>query len=163
MSLKAHFQWLHLLLYIYIIGQSGLFTWLLTSLMLCVLTPNDRFFLRNFSWQFYLLSEFMPEICWDEIIEEIIFVFCFNDWPGTRTLALRLPTSYPSLNLYKSKYCCLHLLLLFLFIFILVVFVDFCSLVYHFFVLVFVVILNCTAICKQVCLLHCYGFCSFCL
>ena len=25
-------------------------------------TPNDRF-LRNFSWQFYLLLEFLPEIC----------------------------------------------------------------------------------------------------
>ena len=25
-------------------------------------TPNNRY-LRNFSWQFYLLSEFLPEIC----------------------------------------------------------------------------------------------------
>ena len=29
-------------------------------------------FLRNISWQFYLLSEFLPEIYWEEVIEEII-------------------------------------------------------------------------------------------
>ena len=34
--------------------------------------PNDRF-LRNFSWQFYLLTEFFPQICWEEIAEEILF------------------------------------------------------------------------------------------
>ena len=28
---------------------------------------NDRFLLRNFPWQFYLLSEFLPEVCRDEI------------------------------------------------------------------------------------------------
>ena len=47
-------------------------------------------FLRNFSWQFYLLSEFLPEINREEIAEEILFVFCFDVWPGTRTLAVRL-------------------------------------------------------------------------
>ena len=36
--------------------------------------------LRNFSWQFYLLSEFLPEICRNR----------FDVWPGTRTLAFRL-------------------------------------------------------------------------
>ena len=46
--------------------------------------------LRNFLWQFYLLSELLPEICWEEIIEEISFVFCFDVWPGARTLALHL-------------------------------------------------------------------------
>ena len=50
---------------------------------------NDRF-LRNFSGQFYLLSEFLPENCWEEIDEEILFVFRFDDWHGTRTLAFRL-------------------------------------------------------------------------
>ena len=34
--------------------------------------------------------EFLPEICWEEIAEEIIFVFCFDIWPGARILALRL-------------------------------------------------------------------------
>ena len=44
-------------------------------------------FLRNCSWQFFnLLSEFLPEICWEEITGEILFVFCFDVWPGTRTL-----------------------------------------------------------------------------
>ena len=52
--------------------------------------PNDRFFWRNFSWQFYLLSQFLPEICWEEIAEEILFVFCFDVWPGAGTLASRL-------------------------------------------------------------------------
>ena len=44
-------------------------------------TPNDWFFLRNFSWQFYLLSEFLPEICWEEIAEEIFFDFR-RKWPN---------------------------------------------------------------------------------
>ena len=46
--------------------------------------------LRNFSCQFYLLSEFLPEICWEKITEGILFVFYFDVWPGTRTLALHL-------------------------------------------------------------------------
>ena len=33
--------------------------------------------LRNFSWQFYLLSEFVPEISWEEIVEEILFRILF--------------------------------------------------------------------------------------
>ena len=45
---------------------------------------------ETFSWQFYLLSEFLPEICWEEIAEEILFVFRLDVWPGTRTLAFRL-------------------------------------------------------------------------
>ena len=47
--------------------------------------------LRNFSWQFFnLLSEFLPETCSEEIAEEILFVFRFDIWPGTHTLAFRL-------------------------------------------------------------------------
>ena len=38
----------------------------------------------------YLLSEFLPEICWEEIAEEILFVFRFDVWSGTRTMAFRL-------------------------------------------------------------------------
>ena len=49
-----------------------------------------QIFLRNFSYQFYLLSEFLPEICWAEIAEEILSVFCFDVWTGARTLAFRL-------------------------------------------------------------------------
>ena len=33
-----------------------------------------------------LLSEFLPEICWEEIAEEMLFVF----GSGARTLAFRL-------------------------------------------------------------------------
>ena len=40
--------------------------------------------------QFYLLSEFLPKICWQEITEQILFVFCFDVWSGARTLAFRL-------------------------------------------------------------------------
>ena len=38
----------------------------------------------------------MPEICWEETAEEILFVFRFDVWPGTRTLAFRpnKPTHY---------------------------------------------------------------------
>ena len=52
-------------------------------------TSNDKF-LRNFSWQFYLLSEVLEEICWNGVSEEILFIFCFDIWPGVRTPAWRL-------------------------------------------------------------------------
>ena len=65
-----------------------------TTYVVCVNFIHKWFFeidfLRDYSWQFYLLSEFLTEICWEEIREEIVFVFCFDVWPGVRTLALRL-------------------------------------------------------------------------
>ena len=56
-------------------------------------TPNDRFFWETFHG-IYLLTEFLPEICWEEIAEGILFVFCFDVWPEARTLAFRLPIHY---------------------------------------------------------------------
>ena len=40
-------------------------------------TPNDRFFFSEklFRGKFYLLSEFLPEIGWEEIAEEIFFSY----------------------------------------------------------------------------------------
>ena len=49
-----------------------------------------QIFWETFHGNFYWLSEFLPEICWEEIAEEILFVFRFDVWPGTRTLAFRL-------------------------------------------------------------------------
>ena len=41
---------------------------------------SERQILRNFSWQFYIQSEFLPEILWEEIAEEdILCVFCLLD------------------------------------------------------------------------------------
>ena len=31
-------------------------------------------------------SEFLSEICWEEITERILFLFCFDVWTGDRTL-----------------------------------------------------------------------------
>ena len=42
------------------------------------LNSRSRDFLRNFSWQFYLLSGFLPEICRVEIAEETVFVLRFE-------------------------------------------------------------------------------------
>ena len=44
----------------------------------------------------YLLSEFLPEICWAEIAEEIVFIFHCGDWSGIRTqsFASNKPTHY---------------------------------------------------------------------
>ena len=39
-------------------------------------TPDDRF-LRSFSLQFYLFAEFLAEICWEEVAEEIFFSISF--------------------------------------------------------------------------------------
>ena len=49
-------------------------------------TPNDR---ETFHGNF-IYSQFLPEICWEEIAAEKLFVFCFDVWPGARTLAFRL-------------------------------------------------------------------------
>ena len=91
-----NFFW-YVVWYVYVVItllQSGLLTSFLTPLMLCVLILyissgtyrlnrlRTTDFLRNFSWQFYLLSDFLPEICWEEITGEIFFVFCSDVWPG---------------------------------------------------------------------------------
>ena len=47
-------------------------------------------FWETFHGNFILFSEFLPEICWEEITEEILFVFSFDVWPGARNLAFRL-------------------------------------------------------------------------
>ena len=72
----------------------------------------------------------------------------------------------PSRNHYKCKHLCLHVLwyccLCILFTFLIVVLlVYFCLLVYHFLILVFVVILSLTLMCKQVCLQYCFVFVAF--
>ena len=49
-----------------------------------------QIFWETFHDNFYILSELLTEICWEKIAEKILFVFCFDVWPGARTLALRL-------------------------------------------------------------------------
>ena len=52
---------------------------------------------------FYLLSEFLSKTCWEEIAEEIVFLFCFHVWPDARTLALRIishHTTYWAMTTY---------------------------------------------------------------
>ena len=38
---------------------------------------------KNFSCEFYLQSDFLPGICWETVVEEIFFIFCFERdvWP----------------------------------------------------------------------------------
>ena len=55
--------------------------------------PNDSF-LRKFTLQFYLLSEFLPKICWEEINEEIFFFFLF--WCLNRDLNRGLTSNKPT-------------------------------------------------------------------
>ena len=52
-------------------------------------------FLRNFLWQFYLHSELLPEICWEEVAEEILFVFfwCLA-WGSNADFSSNKPTHY---------------------------------------------------------------------
>ena len=57
-------------------------------------TPNDRFFWETFDGNFIQHSEFLLEICWEEIGEDMLFIFCFDVWPGARTLALSQHTNY---------------------------------------------------------------------
>ena len=47
-------------------------------------TPNDRFFEKLFMAILGILRVFARNL-----LEEILFVFCFDVWPGTRTLPTR--------------------------------------------------------------------------
>ena len=38
---------------------------------------EQQIYLKNFSWQIHLVSEFLPEICWEEIADEIFFHISF--------------------------------------------------------------------------------------
>ena len=93
-SYQAKYVWLMnllILIYTYIIHNPlvRITTYFLTPLMLSVLilymsggtyslksTPNGRFLIK-FSWQFYLFSEFLPEIFWEEIAYEIFVWISF--------------------------------------------------------------------------------------
>ena len=44
-----------------------------------------QIFGEAFSCQVYLLSEFLPEICWEEVAEEIISYIRFEAWPNMHT------------------------------------------------------------------------------
>ena len=55
-----------------------------------IVDSEGQIFWETFHGKFYLLAEFLPEICWEENAEEILFVFRFDVWPGAWTLAFRL-------------------------------------------------------------------------
>ena len=64
-----------------------------------------RIFWETFHGNFYFHSELLPDICWEEIAEEIHFVFCFDVWLGVRTLAFCLisqHTTYQTTAIYVS-------------------------------------------------------------
>ena len=52
-------------------------------------TPNERFFAKLFMAILFTLRVFSRNLL-RGIAEEILFVFCFDVWPGIRTLAFRL-------------------------------------------------------------------------
>ena len=52
--------------------------------------------LRSFSWQLYLATEFLPEICWKEVAVEIFSYFRFDVWPGVWTRVLHLISQHNS-------------------------------------------------------------------
>ena len=53
-------------------------------------TPNDRFFKKLFMTILFTLKVFARNLLREEIAEEILFVFRFGVWSGTRSLAFRL-------------------------------------------------------------------------
>ena len=51
--------------------------------MLILYISGGTYSLKStFHGNFYLLSDFLPEIWWEEIPNEILFVFWFDGWPG---------------------------------------------------------------------------------
>ena len=64
-------------------------------------------FWETFSWQVYLPSEFLPEICWEVIAKEIFFVFFFDRTLPTRLRRLlMLYTAATNLHSIYSKIRC---------------------------------------------------------
>ena len=74
-----------------------------TQLMLCAIilfvnggtynltsTLKDRFVWETFSWQSYLLLDFLPDISWEDIAEEVFSHFWSDAWPGILNRTLRL-------------------------------------------------------------------------
>ena len=53
-------------------------------------------FLRDFSWEFHLLSEFLPDICWEEIRQKNIFrtLFRYLGWGWNPGFTSNKPTHY---------------------------------------------------------------------
>ena len=69
-------------LHTYTIGHYNPSVWIInlvshTTYVVCVFW--ETFFME-------ILFILLPEICWTEIAKEIYFVFCFDVWPGARTL-----------------------------------------------------------------------------
>ena len=65
---------------------------------------SERQIWETFHGNFIYFSEFLSEICWEEIAEEILFVFRFDGWPGTRTLAfLLISRNSISLPVWKAR------------------------------------------------------------
>ena len=56
-------------------------------------SERQVFFWETFHGNFYLLSELLPEICWEEIVEEIFFVFRLA-WDSNPGFLYNKPTHY---------------------------------------------------------------------
>ena len=66
-----------------------------------------QIYLRTFSWQFYLLSEFLLEVCWREVVQEIFLsYFCFNVWPGIWNMTLCLTSQHTTYKAIKKILIC---------------------------------------------------------
>ena len=61
-------------------------------------SERQVFFWETFRGSFYLLAEFLPEKCWDV-------------WPGTRTLALRLISQHTTYSILFYDIICYYMLL----------------------------------------------------
>ena len=73
-------------------------------------TSNDRFFEKLIHDSFYLFSEFLPEICWEKIAEEIPFEFgfvCGLAWGSNPVFTSNKPTHYLLDYGYFDNYCVL--------------------------------------------------------
>ena len=62
-------------------------------------TPNDRFFWETFHGNFILLSEFLPEVCWEEIAKEH---FLYSRW-GMITVLFLAKNSRTSIDWFSHN------------------------------------------------------------
>ena len=66
----------------------------------------DLWILRNLAWQFYLFSEFLPEICWEKVAEEknfsLDYVLLKMFWPAVWSEASHIISQYTTSRLPRE-------------------------------------------------------------
>ena len=67
-------------------------------------TPNDRFFEKLFMAILFTSQSFARNLLRGNRRRKILFVFCFDVWPGARTMAFRLISQHTTYQTTATSY-----------------------------------------------------------